>query len=254
MNERISHLDDGIGRTLMFGIPGTRLRAADVKLFRDTRAGGLILYRINYESPGQIRRLIGDLEEALGRRLLTAMDHEGGRVIMAGGGVTVFPDSLAFGRGGTARDTAEQGRIEARELRRLGVDVNFAPVVDVLTDEYSPNIGIRSYGEDHARVAALAAARIKSMQASGVSACAKHFPGLGPATLDPHLALPVIKIARNELRRRHLVPFEAAVRAVRRHVVGRLHHSPSPGARSHHPAQAAAQSAMSGRIGTKYCR
>ena len=213
MDERITHLEDLIGRTLVFGIPGPRLKTRDVELFRKTRAGGLILYRINFESPEQIRRLIGDLEEALGRRLLVAMDHEGGRVVMAGAGVTVFPDSMAFGRGGSARDTAAQGGIEARELRRLGIDVNFAPVVDVLTDEYSPNIGIRSYGDDPRRVAALAAARIRAMQAAGVSACAKHFPGLGPATLDPHLDLPVIEAGWGELRRRHLVPFEAAVRA-----------------------------------------
>jgi beta-N-acetylhexosaminidase len=213
MDERITHLEDLIGRTLVFGIPGPRLTVRDVKLFRETRAAGLILYRINYESPDQIRKLIGDLEEALGRRLLVTMDHEGGRVVMLGGGVTVFPDNLAFGHGGSPRDTAEQGRIEARELRRLGIDVNFAPVVDVLTDDYSPNIGIRSYGDDPRRVAALAAGRIKTMQAAGVSACAKHFPGLGPATLDPHLDLPVIRVGWGELRRRHLVPFETAVRA-----------------------------------------
>lgn len=211
--QRLAPLDQLIGRTLVFGIPGTKVRPADVRLFRDTHAAGLILYRINYESPAQIRRLIHDLEEALGRRLLVTVDHEGGRVVMFGGGVTVFPDNLAFGKGGGPADAAQQGRIEARELRRMGADVNFSPTVDVLTEAYSPNIGIRAYGQDPKRVAALATARIKAMQAAGVSACAKHFPGLGPATIDPHLDLPVIDVGWTELRRNHLIPFQASLRA-----------------------------------------
>jgi beta-N-acetylhexosaminidase len=213
MSARITNLDDLIGETLVFGIPGTKVRPEDVRLFKETRAGGLILYRINFESPAQTKKLVRDLEEALGRRLLVTVDHEGGRVVMFGAGATVFPDNLAFGRAAGARDTARQGGIEARELRRLGVDVDFAPTVDVLTGAYSPNIGIRSYGADPARVAALAAARIKAMQAGGVSACAKHFPGLGPATLDPHLELPLIDVGWPELRRSHLAPFRAAMKA-----------------------------------------
>jgi beta-glucosidase-like glycosyl hydrolase len=69
-------LEELIGQTLVFGIPGPRVRAEDVRLFRETHAGGLILYRINFESSEQIRRLITDLESALGRRLLVTIDHE----------------------------------------------------------------------------------------------------------------------------------------------------------------------------------
>lgn len=206
-------LEDLVGETLVFGVPGTRLRPADVRLFRETRAGGLILYRINFESPAQVRRLVRGLEEALGRRLLVTVDHEGGRVIMFRDGVTVFPDNLALGAGGTEEDARRQGAIEARELRRLGMDVDFSPTVDVLTDGYSPNIGIRSYGADPRRVAALAAARIRAMQKNGLSACAKHFPGLGPASLDPHLDLPVIPLTWRGMRKDHLLPFLAAMEA-----------------------------------------
>ncbi|MBK7206709.1 MAG: beta-N-acetylhexosaminidase [Elusimicrobia bacterium] len=202
-----------IGRTLVFGIPGPTVTDADKRLFRDTGASGLILYRINYRSPAQIRALIRDLEEAVERRLLVTVDHEGGRVVMFGGGVTVFPDNLAFGNAGRADWARAEGRVEGRELRRLGIDVNFSPTVDVLTDAFSPNIGIRSYGRDPRRVGALAAARIQALQAEGVSACAKHFPGLGPATRDPHLDLPVIDTGWAELRRRPLAPFRAALRA-----------------------------------------
>src|SRR5438034_5462573 len=79
----------------MIGLPGPTLRDEDVRLFRDTRAAGLILYRRNFESPAQLAALLGGLESALGRRLLVSTDHEGGRIVMLGRGVTIFPDNLA---------------------------------------------------------------------------------------------------------------------------------------------------------------
>src|SRR5262249_62203196 len=112
------------------------------------------------ETPARLHRLLDRLETSLGRRLLIATDHEGGRIVMLGSGVTIFPDNLAAGAGGDAESAHRQGIIEGRELRRLGVDVNFAPVLDVLTDRYSPNIGIRSYGADPELVSRHGAARI----------------------------------------------------------------------------------------------
>ena len=210
MDKTLDHL---IGETLVFGIPGPRPSQEDLRLFRETHAAGLILYRINFRSPTQIKELIREMEESLQRRLLVTVDHEGGRVVMFQSGVTIFPDNLAFGTVGRTTHTRAQGTIEGRELRRLGMDVAFSPTVDVLTDAFSPNIGIRSYGKDPAVVARLAAGRIRALQKEGVSACAKHFPGLGPATLDPHLDLPVIPATWRELRRTHLVPFRAAIKA-----------------------------------------
>ncbi|MGQ9920287.1 MAG: beta-N-acetylhexosaminidase [Desulfobacca sp.] len=206
-------LADLIGQKLVLGIPGTSLTPEIIQHFRDLRAGGLILYRRNFVSPSQVRALITVLEEALGRRLLVLVDHEGGRVIMFGAGVTVFPDNLAVGTAGQVAYARQQGEIEARELRRLGVDVNLAPVLDVLTEAYSPNIGIRSYGQDPQKVAALGCARLAAMQAGGVSACAKHFPGKGHAPVDAHLGLPIIPSTWQEMAAVHLPPFVAAIRA-----------------------------------------
>src|SRR5437867_8564084 len=176
----------------MFGLPGPTLRDEDVRLFKDTRAAGLILYRRNFQSPAGLLRLLESLEGALGRRLLVATDHEGGRIVMLGGATTIFPDNLAAGTAGEETFAYRQGLFEARELRRLGVDVNFAPVLDVLTDRYSPNIGIRSYGKDPRVVTRYGIARIKGMQQGGVSACAKHFPGQGHSPLGPHLPPPTL--------------------------------------------------------------
>ncbi len=200
-----------VGERLVVGIPGTEITPEIVRHFQELHAGGLILYRINFASPRQLKKLIGDLEEALGRRLLVAADHEGGRVIMFREGVTVFPDNLAVGRAGKIDYARQQGEIEAKELRRLGLDVNLAPVLDVLTDAYSPNIGIRSYGQDWRLVAKMGAARIDGMQQHGLSACAKHFPGKGHAPVDAHLGLPVIPSTWKEMEAVHLQPFRQAI-------------------------------------------
>lgn len=206
-------LEELVGQRLLFGLPGPTLRPEDVRLFKETRAGGVILYRRNFESPTQLVGLLTQLEEALGRRLLIATDHEGGRVIMLREGVTIFPDNLAAGASGDVFFSERQGRIEAQELRRFGIDVNFAPVLDVLTDTPSPNIGIRSYGKDPALVARFGAARIRGMQSRGLSACAKHFPGKGHSPLDAHLGLPTIPSTWDEMKRTHLPPFLAAIEA-----------------------------------------
>jgi beta-N-acetylhexosaminidase len=206
-------IEDLVGERLMIGLPGPTLREEDVRLFRDTRAAGLILYRRNFESPEQLVTMLTALEERLGRRLLVATDHEGGRVVMLGEGVTIFPDNLAVGTGGDPTFASHQGRIEARELRRLGIDVNLGPVLDVLTERYSPNIGIRSYGKDPQLVARYGVARIRAMQAAGVSACPKHFPGKGHSPLDAHLTLPTIDSTWAEMRATHLPPFLEAIAA-----------------------------------------
>ena len=141
-------LEELVGQRLVIGIPGTKITPEIVRHFQELHAGGLILYRRNFDSPVQIKKLIADLEEALGRKLLVTTDHEGGRVIMFRDGITVFPDNMALGGAGKIDYARQQGEIEAKELRRLGMDVNLAPVLDVLTEAYSPNIGIRSYGRD----------------------------------------------------------------------------------------------------------
>jgi len=200
-----------VGERLVIGIPGTRITPKIVRHFKELHAGGLILYRINFDSPPQLKKLILDLEEALGRKLLVTADHEGGRVIMFRDGITVFPDNLAVGAAGKIDYARQQGEIEAKELRRLGLDVNLAPVLDVLTEAYSPNIGIRSYGKDWRLVAQMGAARIAAMQQHGLSACAKHFPGKGHAPVDAHLGLPVIGSTWQEMEEVHLKPFVTAI-------------------------------------------
>lgn len=204
---------EAAGRHLIIGVEGKRVTTSMVRQFEKTHAGGLILFARNFESPAQIKRLIFNLQKKLGRKLLVAVDQEGGRVIRFTKGITQFPDALSIGTRKDVEFVKRQGRIEAEELKILGIDINLAPVLDVLGKQKNPAIGNRSYGHDPKWVAKLGAARIKALQENGVAACAKHFPGLGPATLDPHHRLPKISIRLNEIRKIHLLPFRVAIRA-----------------------------------------
>jgi beta-N-acetylhexosaminidase len=209
----VADIEDLVGERLMIGLTGAALTDADVSVFRDTRAAGLILYRRNFESPAGLAALLDRLESTLGRRLLVATDHEGGRIVMLGRGVTIFPDNLALGTAGEEAFAFRQGLVEARELRRLGIDLNLGPCLDVLTERYSPNIGIRSYGKDPGIVARYGVARIRGMARGGLSACPKHFPGKGHSPLDAHLSLPTIDSTPEEMRARHVPPFVEAMAA-----------------------------------------
>src|SRR2546430_14093705 len=111
----------------MFGLPGPTLRDEDVRLFKDTRAAGLILYRRNFQSPAGLLRLLESLEGALGRRLLVATDHEGGRVVMLGGATTIFPDNLAVGTAGEEKFAHPPGRPGARGRRPARGGMELAP-------------------------------------------------------------------------------------------------------------------------------
>ena len=206
-------LEELVGAQLIVGLPGTTLSSDVAEHLRAIRAGGVIAFERNYESPEQFRRLVGQLEEALERSPVVMVDHEGGRIVRFTSGLTRFLDPLAIGQTQPPADVERQGTIEARELRALGVHVNLAPCVDVIVEGSDPVIGNRSYGNDPHRVAVLATARIRGLQAGGVAACAKHFPGLGAVPKDPHTHLPTVHLDWPAMRACHLIPFQAALQA-----------------------------------------
>jgi beta-N-acetylhexosaminidase len=201
------------GRLFMFGAYGTRPTRRTVALFKSSGATGLLLLARNIESPARTRAFVAELEQRLGRPLLTAVDHEGGWVLRFQSGLTAFPGNLALGRARDPRLAYAVGRQMALELAPLGVRMNLAPVLDVETAAYNPGVGMRSFGADPALVSRLGAAFTRGLQEHGVSACAKHFPGKGAATVDAHVDLPTIRLSRAAYARGHLPPFRAAVAA-----------------------------------------
>jgi beta-N-acetylhexosaminidase len=206
-------LETLIGARLAVGIPGLEATDEVVAALQATRAQSLVVFSRNFASPAQFTRLLRDLEERLQRWLLVLVDHEGGRIIRFASGVTRFPDAATVGRTQAPADVERQGRVEAQELRGLGVHANLAPCVDVVGEGSDPIIGDRSYGAEPSHVGALGAARIRGLQAHGVAACAKHFPGLGAVPRDPHKVLPTISLGWPQMRRTHLPPFQAAIEA-----------------------------------------
>lgn len=201
------------GRLFMFGVYGLKPSRQTVSLFKSTRATGVLLLARNIETPAQTKAYVSELEQRLGRPLLVAIDHEGGWVLRFKSGITPFPGNTALGRARDPKLAYGVGRQMARELAPLGIRMNLAPVLDVATKDYNPGIGIRSFGSDPKLAGRLGAALIRGMQDNGVSACAKHFPGKGAATVDAHIELPTIKLSRASFSRTHLAPFRAACAA-----------------------------------------
>jgi beta-glucosidase-like glycosyl hydrolase len=144
--------------------------------------------------------------------LLNSADFETGLGFRLEGGTT-FPRNMAFGAAGDDRLAYEAGRITAVEARAIGVQLNFAPVVDVNNNPRNPVINTRSYGEDPEAVGRLASAYVRGLQSGGMLATLKHFPGHGDTDVDSHLGLPIIKDPIDTLEHVELPPFKAGIAA-----------------------------------------
>ncbi len=176
---------------------------------------GVILFARNVEDAEQVAGLVAALKRAAGRPLLVTIDQEGGRVarLRAPQGFTELPPMRALGDTGDERLAFDAGALLGRELRAVGIDQDYAPVVDVDTNPANPVIGDRSLSRDPAVVSRLGAALARGLQSEGVAACAKHFPGHGDTSVDSHKDLPVLPHARERLERIELPPFRALARA-----------------------------------------
>ena len=176
---------------------------------------GVILFGRNLEEAEQVAALVADLKRAARRPLLVAIDQEGGRVarLRASHGFTELPPMRSLGGTGDHALARQVGVLLGRELRAVGVDMDYAPCVDVDTNPQNPVIGDRSLSHDPAAVGWLGAALAQGLQSAGVAACAKHFPGHGDTSQDSHTDLPRLPHALERLRRVELPPFAAMARA-----------------------------------------
>lgn len=202
------------GGCALVAFRGTVVDGRVAELVADPRVAGVTLYRnLNIEGAEQTRRLTADLVAAAGRPLLIAVDQEGGQLLGAGPDTTPFPGNMALGAVDDPMLTSEVAAAMGRELRALGINVDYAPVADVASRPDNPSLGIRSFGEDPQAVARLTAAFVTGLQGVGVAATLKHFPGKGEAAVDPHHALPVLDLDRDRLDTVELTPFRAGIEA-----------------------------------------
>jgi beta-N-acetylhexosaminidase len=197
---------------LVLGFHGSSVPGEMAAMLADG-LGGIALYPRNFTSPASLRALTDSLRRAATGPLLIGIDQEGGTRFALPPPFTVWPSPSALGRLGDAALVEEVARAIATELRAVGVNTDFAPMLDLAVNPASPVTAGRSFGRDPHEVARLGVAFLRGLEAGGVLGCAKHFPGHGDTSMDPHLDLPCFGGTRERLEREELVPFAAAIDA-----------------------------------------
>ena len=204
-----------VGQVLIGSFTGHAVPVELTALAREFDLGGVTLFARNVESPEQVLEVALTVEAlGVGAPAWVSVDQEGGRVARLKTPFTVWPPAATLGRAASPELATRFARALARELRAVGVTLDFAPVLDVLTNAANPAIGDRALSDDATRTAALGAAIITALQAEGVAACGKHFPGHGDTSVDSHLELPLVEHGPDRLRGVEWVPFRAALVAL----------------------------------------
>lgn len=206
------HTRDLIGQLFMVGIPHPMLDDNTRRLLHELRPGGVILFRHNYTSPETLTKLCSDLHSLFpDHPLFIALDHEGGRVHRLDPPFTHFPPAAALGRIGSPTLTQRVGFAMGQELSSIGIDIDFAPVFDVLTNPHNTVIGDRAFAADPQIVGLLGCALMRGLREGGVIPCGKHFPGHGATLIDSHDDLPRDERGEEDFMRTDLVPFRRAI-------------------------------------------
>ena len=197
----------------MVGFPGVSLDS-ELSALIDEGIFGAILFKRNVGTPAKTAELIRALKLHAGRPFVLSVDQEGGRVArLRGGPFTALPPMRDIGRSRDLSLAARVGQLLAFEVRALGFDWDFAPVLDVDTNPKNPVIADRALHHEPAEVARLGVALAQGLESGGVASCGKHFPGHGDTAQDSHLALPRLPHDLKRLREVELVPFAAFARA-----------------------------------------
>lgn len=210
---------DTVASPLWVGFEGKSLPPGLAVWLAKGSVGGVVLFARNIDSPAQVRSLCREIRSAAGRGNplpLVAVDQEGGRVArFRNPPYSEFPPARACSLFGTRSGGIAEALGEAigAELRSVGVDVDFAPVLDADTNPVNPVIGDRAFSADPAEAARLAIAFARGLSSRGVLPVGKHFPGHGDTSADSHEELPVVTADRETLAARELVPFRRAIRA-----------------------------------------
>jgi len=201
-----------VGQLAIVGFEGTDVPVETRALARDFDLGGVIYFARNVESPEQVAEMSRS-SRGLAKEtpLWISVDQEGGRVARLRRPFTEWPPMNTLGRSGDEALAARFARALARELRAVGINLDYAPVLDIHTNPKNPVIGDRAFAEKAGEVARFARTVIRTLQSEGMAACGKHFPGHGDTSTDSHLELPVLEHGPDRFEAVELVPFRAAV-------------------------------------------
>ena len=195
------------GRVLFVGLPGTRLNPRTRSLLAEVQPGGVVLFGRNIESAEQVALLNAQIRDAVDHAVLIGVDQEGGLVDRFRDICEPMPSAKAVREAGSSELAEKFGELSARALRLLGLNINFAPVLDLSGDNHDNGLRGRTFGTFPAEVSRLAGAYLDGLQGNRVIGCGKHFPGLGGSDIDSHRRLPIVKHSWEEILERDLVPF-----------------------------------------------
>jgi beta-N-acetylhexosaminidase len=203
---------DSVLARFMLGFDGDSL-PGELAEYLARGLAGVVIYKRNFSSAEHLRQITAAIRSAAGRAVLVGIDQEGGKRFALGEPFTSWPSAAELGRLVDVAAVEQVAGAMATELRAVGCNVNFAPMLDLHVNPDSPVTRDRSFGSDPQLVARMGAAFDRGLRSGGVLSCAKHFPGHGDAAVDPHLDLPAFGGTMERLESTELVPFAAAVAA-----------------------------------------
>lgn len=203
-----------IGQLVMVGIEGTRMDDVARKMLDAYHVGGFIFFKDNIESTSQAVSLLNELKKANASNpvpLWLSIDEEGGRVTRFPEDYVKLPSSGKVGSGNDPDVTRQVGELIGQKVNSIGINMVYAPVLDVNSNPDNPVIGDRSFGETAEEVGRQGIASMKGIQEAGVVPVVKHFPGHGDTSVDSHLGLPVVTHDIKRLQELEIAPFRKAI-------------------------------------------
>ncbi len=210
----MSLIDDAhqkLGSLFITGFKGLELSEDTEAFLSQAGIGGVILFSENYENPGQVAELINQIQTC--RKALPfwiTVDHEGGKVQRFKKHFTKIPEAREIGKTDSPKVAFEMAKLMAKELKAVGVNVNFCPVADILTNPKNPVMSGRAYGDNEPLVSKMVSGFVRGHLVEGVQPCIKHFPGHGDTSKDSHFALPVVNTTLETMLNREFRPFTKA--------------------------------------------
>ena len=203
-------LEQQIGQFFYIGLAGTEIDAEARALIEEVTPGGIIIFGRNVKSPPQLRKLLDDVREILPTDPLLGVDQEGGLVDRLRKIFTPMPSARTIREHGDLAGARALGRITGEALRLLGFNMNFAPVMSIMTDErdlLSNGLYSRSYGRSPGEVLGYTTVYLRGLQETGIVGCLKHFPGIGAGEVDSHEQMPMVRLSHDDLMAQDLAPY-----------------------------------------------
>jgi len=199
-----------VGQFFFIGLPGTELDRQTRELIEEIKPGGIILFGRNVESPQQVRKLLDGARALVPTAPLCGVDQEGGLVDRLRQIFPPMPSARAIRQHGDLAGVRTLGRVTGELLRMLGFDINFAPVMSIITQERSQltnGLYSRSFGSSPGEVLGYTTVYMRGLQGTGCLGCLKHFPGIGAGAIDSHIEMPLVPLSRDDLLAQDLAPY-----------------------------------------------